>query len=158
MFAPGGGLTRSQVCFAFSVSISICIGIIQLPKLRVQDAGYATAYVRLQVLAPEIAAFLPKQGEVNHTGHTHAVSGAGPTRTYSRPFSCYFCADPGHRVMACLLLLEYIKIVRVVWIDRKLCFSGKDGEKVPFNPDGLKIEVDKRYGWSCRFEPQPWRS
>ena len=28
IFTPGGGLTKSQVCFAFNVSISICIGII----------------------------------------------------------------------------------------------------------------------------------
>lgn len=119
----------------------------QLPKLHIHDAGYATAYVRLQVLAPEIAAFLQKPGEVghNHTFQSSAASG-GPARTYSWPFACYFCADLNHCVLACLILIEYIKVGRVMWKDKKLFFSGETGEKVPFNPDGLKIEVDKCYG------------
>lgn len=133
----------------------------QLPKLNVHEAGYATAYVRLQILAPEIAAMLPKpgcsSGGCNHNSvqsntFQNSATVTGPARPQApRPFACYFCDDPSHRMRDCLLVIEYIKVGRVAWKDGRLVFSGLDAEAIWYNPRGLRVEVDKRYGSSVNL-------
>ena len=123
----------------------------QLPKLQLHDMAYATAYVRLQVLTPNIAAMLPKPagGPPHNSAATYqATASAVPVpRPFSWPFACLFCNDQGHRIRDCPVLVNYESAGRVARdADRKIVFGGRGHERVPFNPNGLKVEIDKHYG------------
>jgi hypothetical protein len=72
-----------------------------LPGLKIHDAAYANAYVRLQVFSLDIARLLQQPGTsspVAHYGHdtaSNAFQRSAPSMNAVRlPLTCYFCQDP----------------------------------------------------------------
>ena len=131
-----------------SVEVDIDGIVRRIQGLKVDDNEYAVCYFKLLEVKLTVAQLLlsPFQHMHNVSVHQAAtypnsipVSGQRP-----RSFNCHFCSMPGCKIGTCGTVEEYIKAGRVIREGRMVLYVDKS--PIAWNPQGLKLSVDCRFG------------
>ena len=131
-----------------SVEVDIDGIVRRIQGLKVDDNEYAVCYFKLLEVKPTVAQLLPSPFQHMHNVSVHQaatypnsipVSGQRP-----RSFNCHFCSMPGCKISTCGAVEEYIKAGRVIREGRMVLYVDKS--PIAWNPQGLKLSVDCRFG------------